>query len=57
MTDPIAWVYEIARAINAKTGEYTDWERRVSFTKPNCPGLRNVEPLFKKVPDAEVQFY
>lgn len=46
--EPAAWVYDIARAIDSKTGKYVDWERRVSFTKPNVSpaGLRNLAPLF-----------
>lgn len=49
---PVAWMYEIARAISTdiNTGErnYTNWKQRLSTHKPcvEGSGVRNVAPLY-----------
>lgn len=46
---PVAWVFELARARNSKTGEYLDFgPPQLSFKPPIVPAgaARNVKPLY-----------
>lgn len=44
----VAWVFELARAKNLETGEYTDWGKpQLSFSEPCVPdgSIRNLRAL------------
>lgn len=44
---PVAWMYEFAMAYDRQTGIYSDWQRHLSFDKPNVPpgSIRNLIAL------------
>lgn len=56
--EPVAWVYELARAINSK-GEYSFWEERLTFYKPNVPSgsIRNLRPLYFTTPTPQQEVF
>jgi hypothetical protein len=47
--EPVAWVYELARARHPETGEYTNWgPPQVTLYEPCVPegSIRNLRPLY-----------
>lgn len=52
--EPTAWIYDLATLRNLGTKEYSGWERRLSFDRPNAPkeAIRDLKPLFAAAPAA-----
>lgn len=48
MAEPVAYAYELASYYDPRTREYSCWEPRLSFHKPNVPegSIRNLRPLY-----------
>ena len=46
--EPVAYSYELAHSRCNQSGDYCDWHKRLSFTKPSVPlgSIRNLVPLY-----------